>query len=64
MGKVDKLVITALQNSDKPLSLLEIADQIEKSQKTVFKSLRRLFEKEEINVDPKTRRYFLAKKSQ
>ena len=64
MGKVDKLVITALQNSDKPLSLVEIAEQIEKPKKTVFKSLRRLFEKEEIDVDHKTRQYFLTKEKQ
>jgi DNA-binding IclR family transcriptional regulator len=61
MGKVEKQVISALENSEKPLSLVEIADQIGKPPKTVFKSLRKLFEQEKVECDHKNRRYTLAK---
>jgi DNA-binding IclR family transcriptional regulator len=61
MGKVDKQIILALENSKKPLSLVEIADQIGKPPKTVFKSLRKLFEKGKVECDHKTRQYTLAK---
>ncbi len=61
MGKVEKQVISALENSEKPLSLVEIADQIGKPPKTVFKSLRKLFEEGKVECDQKNRRYTLAK---
>ena len=61
MGKVEKQIISVLENSKKPLSLVEIADQIGKPPKTVFKSLRKLFEKEKINFDAKNRQYTIAK---
>ncbi len=61
MGKVEKQVISALENSEKPLSLVEIADQIGKPPKTVFKSLRKLFEQGKVECDHKDRRYTLAK---
>jgi DNA-binding IclR family transcriptional regulator len=61
MGKVEKQIISVLENSKKPLSLNEIADQIGKPPKTVFKSLRKLFEEGKIDCDVKNRRYSLAK---
>jgi len=61
MGKVEEQVISVLKNSGKPLSLAEIAEQIGKSPKTVFKSLRKLFEEGKIDSDVKTHRYTLAK---
>ena len=61
MGKVEKQIISVLENSRKPLSLVEIADQIGKPQKTVFKSLRKLFEKEKIDFNAKNHQYTLAK---
>ena len=61
MGKVDKQIILALENSKKPLTLVEIADQIGKPPRTVFKSLRKLFEKGKVECDHKTRQYTLAK---
>lgn len=61
MGKVEKQIISVLENSGKPMSLVEIADQIGKPPKTVFKSLRKLFEKREIDFDAKNRQYTLAK---
>jgi len=62
MGKVEDQIISVLENSRKPLSLVEIADQIGKPPKTVFKSLRKLFEEGKIDCDIKNRQYTLAKK--
>ena len=61
MGKVEEQVISVLKNSGKPLSLTEIAEQIGKSPKAVFKSLRKLFEEGKIDGDVRTRKYALAK---
>ncbi len=61
MGKVEKQIISVLESSKKPMGLVEIADQIGKPSKTVFKSLRKLFESGKIEVDNKSRTYFLAK---
>jgi len=62
MGKVEEQIISLLENSRKPMSLVEIADQIGKPPKTVFKSLRKLFEEGKIYCDIKNRQYMLAKK--
>jgi len=61
MGKVEDQIISLLENSRKPLSLVEIADQIGKPPKTVFKSLRKLFEEGKVNCNIKNRQYTLAK---
>jgi len=61
MGKVDEQIILVLENSKKPLTLVEIADQIGKSPKTVFRSLRKLFEEEKVDCDIKNRQYTLKK---
>jgi DNA-binding IclR family transcriptional regulator len=61
MGKVEDQIISVLKNSNKPLSLVEIADQIGKPSKTVFKSLRKLFEKGKVDCDVKNHQYVLAK---
>ena len=61
MGKVEDQIISVLEKSRKPMSLVEIADQIGKSPKTVFKSLRKLFEEGKIDCDVKNRQYTLAK---
>jgi len=61
MGKVEKQIVSLLETSDKPLTLVEIADQIGKPSKTVFKSLRKLFDKGKVDCDVKTRRYTIAK---
>jgi len=62
MGKVDKQIVSLLEKSDEPLTLAEIANQIEKPSKTVFKSLQKLFGEGKVDCDVKTRRYALAKK--
>ncbi len=61
MGKIEKQIVSVLEDSKKPLSLVEIANQLGKSPKTVFKSLRKLFEKGKVECDHKTRQYMLAK---
>lgn len=62
MGKVDKQIVSLLENSGEPLTLAEITNQIGKPSKTVFKSLQKLFGEGKIDCDVKTRRYMLAKK--
>lgn len=59
LNKLDEQVIATLKNSDKELTLAEIAQKIGESEKKVFKSLRKLFENE--MVDCQNRRYKLAK---
>jgi len=59
LNKLDELVISTLKNSDKELTLAEIAEKIGESEKKVFKSLRKLFENE--MVDCQNRRYKLVK---
>jgi len=61
MGKLDKQVVSLLENSETPLTLAEIADQIGKPSKTIFKILRKLFNEGKVDCDGKTRRYMLAK---
>ena len=46
---------------DESLTLIEIAEKLDIKPKTVFKSLRKLFEKNEISCDAKTKRYTLSK---
>jgi len=59
LGKLDKPVLELLQNSSKPLTLTEIAQKLDKSEKVVFKVLKRLFEKDQIET--KGRQYAIAK---
>ena len=61
MGKIHKQIISLLEASQKPLSLVEIAEQIGKPEKTVFKALRKLFSEGTIDCDNKNRLYFLVK---
>jgi len=61
MGKVEDQIISVLKNSRNPITLVEIADQIGKPPKTVFKSLRKLFEEGKVDCDIKNRQYTLAK---
>jgi len=59
MGKPEDQILQLLK--DKPLTLIEIAEKLDMKPKAVFKSLRKLFEKNEINRDAKTKLYMLAK---
>jgi predicted transcriptional regulator len=58
MAKLDEDVIALLKNFQ-PLTLAEIAEKLGKPEKTVFRALRRLFEKE--LVECVNRKYALAK---
>jgi len=61
MGKVEDQIVSLLKNSDKRMTLAEIADQIGKPSKTVFRSLRKLFEEGKVDCDIRTRQYTLVK---
>jgi predicted transcriptional regulator len=58
MGKLEEVVISALKDSDKALTLAEIAEKISQPEKKVFKELRSLFEKG--LIDTENRRYRLT----
>lgn len=58
LGKLDKVVLEALQNSSEPLTLAEIAQKLDKPEKAVYRTLKRLFEKGKINS--KGRQYTVA----
>ncbi|MDH5448075.1 MAG: winged helix-turn-helix transcriptional regulator [Candidatus Bathyarchaeota archaeon] len=59
MGKLDRPVLEILQNSPEPLTLAEIAQKLDKPEKTIFRTLKRLFEKGKINT--RGRQYTIAK---
>ena len=63
LNKTDKMILDLL-NRDGPLTLYEIAEKLEMKPKTVFRSLRKLFENEMISSDPKTRRYSIERKEE
>jgi DNA-binding Lrp family transcriptional regulator len=63
LNKLDEQVLQVLNESGY-LTLVEIADKINKKPKAVFGSLRRLFENGDIKSDPKTHRYSIAEKEQ
>ncbi|MEM2272902.1 MAG: winged helix-turn-helix domain-containing protein [Candidatus Bathyarchaeia archaeon] len=58
MSDLEKRIIDLLSKSE-PLTLAEIAERLNKSPRTVFRVLRKLFEKGRIGCDVKTRRYYL-----
>jgi len=59
LGKLDRPVLEILQNSPEPLTLAEIAQKLDKPEKTIFRTLKRLFEKGKINT--RGRQYTIAK---
>lgn len=60
MGKLEDEILNLLSESE-PLTLIEISEKLNKKPKTVFKSLRKLFEEGKISCDVRTRRYTLEK---
>jgi len=58
MGKLEDEILNLLSKSE-PLTLMEIAERLNKTPKAVFKALRKLFEEGKINCDARTRRYTL-----
>lgn len=61
MGKIHKQILSLLETLGKPLSLVEVAEQVGKPEKTVYKALRKLFSEGTIECDNKNRTYYLAK---
>ena len=61
MAKIHKQIISLLETSEKPLPLVEIAEKLGKSEKSVYNALKKLFSDGEINCDAKTRQYSLTK---
>lgn len=57
MGKLEDLVVSALESSNEGLTLPEVAERIGQSEKKVFKALRKLFSKG--IIDSENRRYKL-----
>jgi len=60
MGKTETQILKLLSTGS-PLTLNEIANNLGKTPKTIFKSLRKLFQNGEIICDAKTRQYTLEK---
>jgi predicted transcriptional regulator len=58
MGKLDKPVLELLKNSPEPLTLAEIAEKLDKTEKAIYRTLKKLFEKGKI--DSRARRYSIA----
>jgi DNA-binding IclR family transcriptional regulator len=58
MGKLEEVVVSTLKSSDKPLTLVEIAEKTGQPEKKIYKELRSLFEKG--IIDTENRRYRLA----
>lgn len=60
MAKIHKDIMKLL--AEKPMSLIEIAEALEKSEKKVYNALKKLFSDGDIESDPKTRTYSLVNK--
>ena len=58
-GKTDKQILQLLEDGSS-LTLYEIADELGKKPKVVFKAIRKLFEKGKIITNPATRSYMLS----
>jgi len=61
LGKLDEQIVELLKNSGKPMTLAEIADELGKPRKSVFRALQKLFGEGKINSDIHTRSYTLTK---
>jgi len=60
MAKIHKDIIKLL--SEKPMTLVELAEQLEKTEKKVFNALKKLFSDDKVISDSKTRKYSIVKK--
>ena len=61
MGKVEDQIVELLQKTARPMTIVEIAEQLGKPTKKIFSSLRKLFEKGKVDCDIQSRKYRLAK---
>ncbi len=53
MAKIHKQIIKLLQTSEKPLTLVELAEQLETTEKKVFNALKKLFSTKKSVATPK-----------
>ncbi|MDG6223151.1 MAG: hypothetical protein IAX21_02160 [Candidatus Bathyarchaeota archaeon] len=60
MAKIHKDIIKLI--SEKPMTLVEIAETLEVTEKKTYNALKKLFSDGEIESDPKTRTYSVTKK--
>ena len=58
MAKLDKLIISTLGGSNEGLTLVEIAEKVGQSEKKVYRTLRKLFQKDIVSTED--RRYTLS----
>ncbi|MCW4017049.1 MAG: helix-turn-helix domain-containing protein [Candidatus Bathyarchaeota archaeon] len=58
MAKIHNQILKLL--SEKPMTLPEIAEQLEYTEKKVFNALKKLFSDGKVNSNAKTRQYYLA----
>jgi len=61
MGKTEDQIVEVLQKSGKPMTLVEIAEQVGKPPKKVFSPLRKLFEEGRVDCDLQNHTYRLSK---
>ena len=61
MGKNEDQIVEVLKRIGKPMTLVEIAEQVGRPPKKVFSSIRKLFEKGTVDCDHKNRTYQLTK---
>jgi predicted transcriptional regulator len=59
MAKIHNQITALLK--EKPLTLTEIAEQLEVTEKKVYNALKKLFSDGDIDCDAKTRKYSIAK---
>jgi predicted transcriptional regulator len=60
MAKIHKDIIKLI--SEKPMTLVEIAETLEVKEKKTYNALKKLFSDGDIESDPKTRTYSVIKK--
>jgi len=58
MAKIHKQILALL--SEKPMTLVEIAEKLEYKEKKVFNALKKLFSDDKVNSNAKTREYYLV----
>ncbi len=61
MGKNEDQIVEALKKNSKPMTLVEIAEQVGRPPKKVFSTIRKLFESGTVDCDLKNHTYQLAK---
>jgi len=61
LGKTEEQVVAVLKNSQNPLTMAEIAEKLGKPSKSVFKSLRKLFEEGKVDCDIRSHTYKFVK---